>query len=155
MSYMSHHVKHLSCVFQLLSNFYLPQLSKRIPSSSSLLLQLHRLNIIYMTFPGFYFMRIVFFRVSIKQIPPFEYFTYSNKPANDFLHLTLPLIESTMPHLNLSTVHHLVRQRCNRLPSLLIPSVLYIMSREDFDTLSDNFGNHLLSPINDASQIPD
>lgn len=40
---------------------------------------------------------------------------------------TLRLIEPAVSHLRLSVAHLLVRQRCSRIPSLLIPSVLYIM----------------------------
>jgi hypothetical protein len=63
------------------------------------------------------------------------------------------LIEPAVSHLRLSVAHLLVRQRCSRIPSLLIPSVLYVMGLipvpSDSDG-SDSGPDDLQSPINFA-----
>lgn len=50
---------------------------------------------------------------------------------NEFLCLVLPRIEHVIPSLRMSVAHMLVRFGCCRIPTLLLPSVIYIMGKVD------------------------
>jgi hypothetical protein len=72
---------------------------------------------------------------------PLECFVDSEGPLFPLLRSTLHLIEPAVSHLRLSVAHLLVCQRCSRIPSLLIPSVLYIMGLIPIPSDSDGSGS--------------
>jgi hypothetical protein len=74
--------------------------------------------------------------------------------VNDYLRFLLPILELAMPHLCLRASYLLVRNKCSRIPRLLVLSVLYLMDLENPSSLSNDSNGHPVSSIADAPKGP-
>jgi hypothetical protein len=76
----------------------------------------------------------------VESVSSFRPFVNLDSPMLKYLNFLLPLLEPVVNHLQLSVSHLLVQSGYPCIPRLLIPSVFYIIGRDDNGLDSNDMG---------------